>query len=97
MFLDIHVDGGKKVLEILDLGCIVRQRQIFLSDIGKLLPELQLPCYCASGKNPLEIHPRLLCRLAIPNVAQELVTHIGCKVVENSACRLSPSQKISVC
>ena len=69
---------------------------IFMLDIAKLLLELQHPGHCASGENPLEIHPRVLWHLSIPNVAQELVVHTGCEAVKNSACRCSQDEK-SLC
>ena len=54
-------------------------------DIVELLLELQLPGHCVGNENPFDIRPRIPWRLGIPNVAQKLIAHTGCKAVENSA------------
>ena len=53
--LDSHVDGGKGITDLLNLGCVIGHRQIFLPDIVELLLDLQLLGRCASGKKPFEI------------------------------------------
>ena len=67
--LHSHVDGGERVTDLLDLGSVISYRQIFLSDIAELLPNMQLPGHCASGENPFEICPRIFWHLGIPDAA----------------------------
>ena len=54
ILLDGHVDGCERVTDVLDPGCRIGHRKIFLSDIVELLPELQFPDRCALGS----WHPR---------------------------------------
>ena len=68
-----------------------------LSHIAQLLSELELPGCGACGENLFQISPSILQRSRIPNVTQELFPHTGREAVENSARRLFPGRKVSVC
>ena len=96
ILLNNHVDEGEGVTDILDLGCVIRHRMILLSNIAQLISELQLLGRRASGENTFQIRPCIFWHFGILDVAQQLITHPGCKEVQNFACACSQARK-SLC
>ena len=68
-FVDVDVDGAKRVANALDLGGVVRHGHLFLAYVVQLLPELKLAHGCVRGENLFGIFPRLFGRLGVANVA----------------------------
>jgi hypothetical protein len=52
-----------------------------LSDIVKLLSELQLPSHGTHDENLFQIFPCLLWHLCIPNATPHMIVHIGRKAI----------------
>ena len=76
---------------------VVSHLHISLLDIAQLLPELELSSCYARDQNRFQIFPSIFRRPGIPNVAQKLITHTGCKTIEKSACRLFQGREVSLC
>ena len=95
--LNVHIDGGKGVTDILHLGGVVSHRHVTLTHIAQLLSELEFPCCGACDENLFQISPSILRHSCILNVAQELFAHIGCETVESSARQLFPGWEVSLC
>ena len=51
VFVDVFVDGAKRVANDFNLGSVVRHRHVLLSYVVKLLPELKLARRRVRGEN----------------------------------------------
>ena len=96
VLLDIYVEGGEAIVDLIDLGGVVNHRHLSLLDIAQLLSEQKLYLYCDHGKNLFQISPSIFRRPSIPNIAQKLIAHTGRKAVQDSTCRSFPQARKSV-
>ena len=96
-FVDVDVDGAKRVANALDLGGVVRHGHLFLAYVVQLFPELKLACGCVFGENLLEIFPRLFGRLGVANVAKHVVVYTCYQAVQHPTRSLLPRWVVGVC
>ena len=96
VLLDSHVDGDERFIDVLDPGCMIGHKQIFLPDIAELLPKLQLLSCCACHENPLHVCSSIFGHCGISDVVEELITNTRRESVHYYVCRLLPDQKAPV-
>ena len=51
VFIDVYVDGAKRVTNALDFGGLVGHGHVFLSNVIQLLSELKLSSGCVGGEH----------------------------------------------
>ena len=78
---DGHVDGGKGVTHLLDTGCVVGIRHVFLPDIAQLLPEFKLYGRGASSENLVQVRQSFFWPLCVLNVAKQFFAETRCEAV----------------
>ena len=97
VFIDIYVDGAKRVANALDLGGVVQHGHVFLVYVFQLLSELKLACRRVRGENLLEIYSRLFGRLGVLNVTKHVVLDTCCQEIDYPTHSLLPRWVVGVC
>ena len=97
VFIDVYVDGAKRVANAFDLGGVVQHGHVFLLYVVHLLPKLKLVCRRVGVENLLEIFQRLFGRLGVSNVAKHVVVDTCCQAIHYPTCSLLPRWVVSVC
>ena len=90
VFIDIYVDGAKRVANALHLGDVVRHEHVLLSNVVQLLSELKLACRRVGIENSLEILPHLFMRLGVLNVVKHVIVDTCCQVIHYPTFSLIP-------
>ena len=97
VFIDVYVDGAKRVANAFDLGVVVQHEHVILFNVVQLLPELKLVCRRVGDENRLEIFPRLFGRLSVSNVAKYVVADTCCQAIHYLTRSLLARWVVGVC
>ena len=96
VFVDVYVDGTKRVANTLYLDGVTRYGYLPLPNFVQLLPNLKVTSGRVSSEDFLQVLPCFFRRLGVLNVAKNVFMDTCCQTLHYPTCSLLPCWVVGI-